>query len=98
MSLTEKILELLPEGTRPVRWVRHQISNKTLHIYDFDVLAFARNDIKNNLEEPHIIIEINVDEFNPRLDSQFINLAPEFSHPLTIIFGFTYEPIPRYSE
>lgn len=94
MSLTEKILELLPEGTRPVKWVVDQIPNDAIQATDLDLIKIAKNNIENHLEGPHLIIVIDGSEINPRLDSQYITLAPDFGHPLKVVFGCTLGAIP----
>lgn len=94
MSLTQKIVEALPEGTRPVRWMTHQISKDSIKHTDLDLVGIAKQSLIRELEGPHLIVTIDDYEFDPRMDDQFIALSYEIAYPLTIVFGCTLGAIP----
>lgn len=94
MSLTQKIIEAIPEGTRPVRWMSQQICKESMKYTDLDLVGIAKQSLIRELEGPHIIITVDSSEFDPKMDDQFVDLSLYIPYPVTIVFGCTIGAIP----
>lgn len=94
MSLAHKIMDALPEGTRPGAFAFLLVSGEFARDPS-DAIKLATGQIFQRLHDPCRVVVVDTADLDPLQDAHLVpNAAALMSQPGAIVYGFTLGAIP----